>query len=142
MQFNLFMYCTVGRRAELEAGMAGQRNELYQRMLDEIAEYAAYRYVQTVCYRQPLRRTTLKTPLGIPASPTDDVGCPNMQPQPDTATRSKAWCGNARAGQAAQDSVGLRLRGFSGQGPGDGPFAKAEGGQFFSRGNRCTFILT
>ena len=39
MRFSLFMYCTVGRRAELEAGMAGQRPELYQRMLDEIAEY-------------------------------------------------------------------------------------------------------
>lgn len=42
MKFNLFMYCTVGRRAELEAGMAGQRPELYQRMLDEIAEYARF----------------------------------------------------------------------------------------------------
>jgi alkanesulfonate monooxygenase SsuD/methylene tetrahydromethanopterin reductase-like flavin-dependent oxidoreductase (luciferase family) len=39
MEFHLFMYATVGRRAELEAGMAGQRPELYQRMLDEIAEY-------------------------------------------------------------------------------------------------------
>lgn len=42
MRFNLFMYCTVGRRAELEAGMAGQRNDLYQRMLDEIAEYTRF----------------------------------------------------------------------------------------------------
>ncbi len=42
MRFNLFMYCTVGRRAELEAGMAGQRDDLYQRMLAEIAEYAAF----------------------------------------------------------------------------------------------------
>ncbi len=42
MDFNLFMYCTIGRRAELEAGMAGQKSELYQRMLSEIAEYAAY----------------------------------------------------------------------------------------------------
>jgi hypothetical protein len=42
MDFHLFMYCTVGRRAELEAGMAGQRPELYQRMLDEIAEYARF----------------------------------------------------------------------------------------------------
>ncbi|MEJ2132223.1 MAG: LLM class flavin-dependent oxidoreductase [Gammaproteobacteria bacterium] len=42
MKFNLFMYCTIGRRSELEAGMAGQRNELYQRMLDEIAEYASF----------------------------------------------------------------------------------------------------
>jgi alkanesulfonate monooxygenase SsuD/methylene tetrahydromethanopterin reductase-like flavin-dependent oxidoreductase (luciferase family) len=36
------MYCTVGRRAELEAGMAGRRPELYQRMLDEIAEYVRF----------------------------------------------------------------------------------------------------
>jgi alkanesulfonate monooxygenase SsuD/methylene tetrahydromethanopterin reductase-like flavin-dependent oxidoreductase (luciferase family) len=42
MRFSLFMYCTVGRRAELEAGMAGTRPELYQRMLDEIAEYARF----------------------------------------------------------------------------------------------------
>jgi alkanesulfonate monooxygenase SsuD/methylene tetrahydromethanopterin reductase-like flavin-dependent oxidoreductase (luciferase family) len=41
MDFNLFMYCTVGRRAELEAGLAGRRTDLYQRMIDEIAEYAA-----------------------------------------------------------------------------------------------------
>lgn len=40
MDFNLFMYCTVGRRSELEQGMAGRRTDLYQRMLDEIAEYA------------------------------------------------------------------------------------------------------
>lgn len=40
MDFNLFMYCTVGRRAELEAGLAGLRNDLYLRMLDEIAQYA------------------------------------------------------------------------------------------------------
>src|SRR5262249_61644774 len=38
MRFSLFMYCTVGRRTELEAGMAGRKPELYQRMLDEIAE--------------------------------------------------------------------------------------------------------
>tara|TARA_S200000501_G_C20431997_1_gene572691 strand:- start:346 stop:558 length:213 start_codon:yes stop_codon:yes gene_type:complete len=42
MDFNLFMYCTIGRRAELEAGMAGHEPELYQRMLSEIAEYARY----------------------------------------------------------------------------------------------------
>lgn len=41
LQFNLFMYCTIGRRAELEAGMAGMRNDLYVRMLDEIAHYAS-----------------------------------------------------------------------------------------------------
>jgi hypothetical protein len=42
MDFHLFMYCTVGRRHELEAGMAGQRPELYQRMLDEIADYVRF----------------------------------------------------------------------------------------------------
>jgi alkanesulfonate monooxygenase SsuD/methylene tetrahydromethanopterin reductase-like flavin-dependent oxidoreductase (luciferase family) len=42
MQFHLFMYVTVGRRSELEAGMAGQRPELYQRTLDEIAEYVRF----------------------------------------------------------------------------------------------------
>ena len=42
MRFSLFMYCTVGRRAELEAGLAGRRPELYQRMLDEIAEYVRF----------------------------------------------------------------------------------------------------
>src|SRR5262245_55072163 len=42
MRFNLFMYCTVGRRHELEAGMAGRKPALYQRMLSEIAEYARF----------------------------------------------------------------------------------------------------
>lgn len=42
MQFHLFIYATVGRRHEIEAGMAGQRPELYQRMLEEIAEYARF----------------------------------------------------------------------------------------------------
>ncbi len=42
MDFHLFMYATIGRRDELEAGMAGQRPELYQRMLDEIAEYVRF----------------------------------------------------------------------------------------------------
>ena len=42
MKFSLFIYCTVGRRAELEGGMAGRKPELYQRMLDEIAEYARF----------------------------------------------------------------------------------------------------
>ncbi|WP_119418198.1 LLM class flavin-dependent oxidoreductase [Desertibaculum subflavum] len=40
MKFSLFMYCTIGRRAELEGGLAGRKPELYQRMLDEIADYA------------------------------------------------------------------------------------------------------
>ena len=42
MDFGLFMYCTVGRRRELEAGMAGRDRALYQRMLSEIAEYASF----------------------------------------------------------------------------------------------------
>ena len=42
MDFGLFMYCTVGRRAELEQGMAGRNPELYQRMLAEIAQYAQF----------------------------------------------------------------------------------------------------
>ncbi|MCZ6872001.1 MAG: AAA family ATPase [bacterium] len=35
----------------------------------------------------------------------------------------------ARSGHAAQERVGLRLRGFSGQGPGDGPFEKGGGSE-------------
>jgi alkanesulfonate monooxygenase SsuD/methylene tetrahydromethanopterin reductase-like flavin-dependent oxidoreductase (luciferase family) len=42
MKFGLFMYCTVGRRKELEAGMAGRNNTLYQRMLEEIGQYAKF----------------------------------------------------------------------------------------------------
>lgn len=42
MDFNLFMYCTIGRRHELEAGMAGRKPELFQRMLNEIAEYVSF----------------------------------------------------------------------------------------------------
>lgn len=42
MDFGLFMYCTIGRRHELENGMAGRSNELYQRMLNEIAQYATF----------------------------------------------------------------------------------------------------
>jgi len=38
MKFNLFVYCTVGRRQELEAGMAGKDAERYRRMLAELAE--------------------------------------------------------------------------------------------------------
>jgi alkanesulfonate monooxygenase SsuD/methylene tetrahydromethanopterin reductase-like flavin-dependent oxidoreductase (luciferase family) len=40
VDFHAFMYVTIGRRHELERGMAGQDPVLYQRMLDEIAEYA------------------------------------------------------------------------------------------------------
>lgn len=42
MKFHLFIYGTVGRRHEIEQGMAGQRDDLYQRMLDEIAEYVRF----------------------------------------------------------------------------------------------------
>lgn len=42
MDFSLFMYCTIGRKAELIEGMAGQKPALYQRMLDEIAQYARF----------------------------------------------------------------------------------------------------
>lgn len=41
MDFNLFSYFTLGRRPELEAGLAGLRVDLYQRMLDETAQIAA-----------------------------------------------------------------------------------------------------
>lgn len=40
MDFHAFMYVTIGRRHELERGMAGQKPALYQRMLDEIGAYA------------------------------------------------------------------------------------------------------
>ena len=42
MQFGLFVYCTVGRRQELEAGMAGKNPVLYRRMLAELADYARF----------------------------------------------------------------------------------------------------
>ncbi len=42
IRFNPFMYCTVGRRAELARGMAGKDPYLYQRMLDEIAAYVGF----------------------------------------------------------------------------------------------------
>ncbi len=40
MRFHAFMYVTIGRRRELEQGMAGKNPVLYQRMLDEIGAYA------------------------------------------------------------------------------------------------------
>ncbi len=40
MKFNLFIYGTMGRRHELEAGMAGKSPTLYRRMLTEIGELA------------------------------------------------------------------------------------------------------
>ena len=42
MDFHAFMYVTIGRRHELEAGQAGLRPDLYQRTLDEIAEYVRF----------------------------------------------------------------------------------------------------
>ena len=42
MRFHLFMLPTVGRRRELEQGMAGTREDLYQRMLLEIGEQAQF----------------------------------------------------------------------------------------------------
>lgn len=42
MQFGLFVYCTVGRRHELERGMAGRDPALYRRMIDELGRYAAF----------------------------------------------------------------------------------------------------
>ena len=40
IRFNPFMYCTMGRRNELERGMAGKDPVLFQRMLAEVGEYA------------------------------------------------------------------------------------------------------
>ena len=42
MKFDLFMYCTMGRKHELEAGLAGLNNDYYQRMLEEIREIAQF----------------------------------------------------------------------------------------------------
>ena len=42
MKFGLFVYCTVGRRHELEAGMAGRNPVLYRRMLEELGDYARF----------------------------------------------------------------------------------------------------
>ena len=42
MKFGLFVYCTIGRRHELEAGMAGRNPELYHRMITELGDYAAF----------------------------------------------------------------------------------------------------
>ena len=42
IRFNPFIYCTVGRRAELEQGLAGKDPALYQRMLSEIANYVSF----------------------------------------------------------------------------------------------------
>jgi alkanesulfonate monooxygenase SsuD/methylene tetrahydromethanopterin reductase-like flavin-dependent oxidoreductase (luciferase family) len=42
MKFGLFVYCTVGRRAELQQGMAGRNPELYHRMIHELGDYASF----------------------------------------------------------------------------------------------------
>jgi alkanesulfonate monooxygenase SsuD/methylene tetrahydromethanopterin reductase-like flavin-dependent oxidoreductase (luciferase family) len=42
MEFDIFVYATIGRRRELEAGRAGLRNELYQRMLDELGRLVRF----------------------------------------------------------------------------------------------------
>jgi alkanesulfonate monooxygenase SsuD/methylene tetrahydromethanopterin reductase-like flavin-dependent oxidoreductase (luciferase family) len=39
MKFHLMQTGVVGRRAEIEAGMAGQRKDLYQRFLSEVRDY-------------------------------------------------------------------------------------------------------
>jgi alkanesulfonate monooxygenase SsuD/methylene tetrahydromethanopterin reductase-like flavin-dependent oxidoreductase (luciferase family) len=39
MKFNLMQTGVIGRRAEIEAGMAGQRADLYQRFLEEVRGY-------------------------------------------------------------------------------------------------------
>jgi hypothetical protein len=39
MEFHLIQAGAVGRRKELEQGMAGQRDDLYQRYLDEVRAY-------------------------------------------------------------------------------------------------------
>ncbi|WP_297837707.1 LLM class flavin-dependent oxidoreductase [Pseudomonas sp.] len=39
MKFNLMQTGVIGRRYEIEAGMAGQRPELYQRFLSEVKDY-------------------------------------------------------------------------------------------------------
>ena len=42
MKFGLFVYCTVGRRHELQEGMAGRNPELYHRMIHELGDYASF----------------------------------------------------------------------------------------------------
>ena len=42
MKFGLFVYCTVGRRNELTAGMAGRDRALYGRMIEELGRTAAF----------------------------------------------------------------------------------------------------
>jgi hypothetical protein len=42
MKFHLMQTGVVGRRAEIELGMAGQRADLYQRFLEEIMAWAGF----------------------------------------------------------------------------------------------------
>ncbi len=49
MKFHLFMLPTIGRRHELEQGMAGLRDDLYQRMLGEIDDGDAERADRCRC---------------------------------------------------------------------------------------------
>ena len=42
MKFGLFVYCAVGRRHELQEGMAGRNPELYHRMIHELGDYASF----------------------------------------------------------------------------------------------------
>ena len=42
MKFGLFVYCTVGRKHELQAGLAGRDPLLYHRMIHELGNYAKF----------------------------------------------------------------------------------------------------
>jgi hypothetical protein len=64
---------------------------------------------------------TLQTPCDLPG-----VTC--RQRLRAQAARRKAWHGNARPGQAAQDGVRERVRGFRAPGPRDHRSKDAEGG--------------
>jgi len=46
MKFHLVQTGVIGRRAEIEAGVAGQRSDLYQRFLAEVSETLANRYTK------------------------------------------------------------------------------------------------
>src|SRR5687767_4502374 len=85
-------YCDIVAASDRTGGLSA-RNLLYSTGRNPRCHTRLH--FGTVLYRQPLRRTTLKTPLGIPASPVDDVGCPGTQTRPAAAARSKAWRGNA-----------------------------------------------
>ena len=42
MEFGVFYLPSIGNKAEIQAGMAGRRTDLYQRMLHNLAEQARY----------------------------------------------------------------------------------------------------